>query len=119
MSCTMTIEKSEDYSEYVNSKDLLFKFSEFLEKFLATYFQKSIKKPHICELMMFVFPGEDYQEPMINIIYPDSDDFNNLEIRDDIEDRFKVFLVNNSKDLEEFKTFRQVQKKFRFVIQRE
>jgi predicted HTH domain antitoxin len=113
------IEKSGDYSEYVNSEDLILKFSEILEEFLANFFKISTYKPITCELLMFVFPGEDYEEPMIKIVYPDSDDFNNLEIRDDIEEKFQLFLVNESEDLEEYKTFRRVQKKFRFVIQRE
>jgi len=115
----VTIEKSEDYSEYVNSEDLISSFSEILEEYLVYYIKMSINKPITCELLMFVFPGEDYKEPMIKIVYPDSDDFNNLEIRDDLEEKFKVFLVNNSKDLEEYKAFRQIQKKFRFVIKRE
>ena len=68
---------------------------------------------------MFIFPGEEYKEPMIKIIYPDKDTFNNLEIRDEIEEKFKQFLANNSTNLEEFKDFRNIQKKFRFVVQRE
>jgi hypothetical protein len=113
------IDKSNKYSTYVNSEDVILKFSEILEDYLAYYFKLSNNKPIICELSMFVFPGEDYEEPMIKITYPDSNDFNNLEIRDDIEEKFKLFLVNKSEDLEEYRAFRQVQKKFRFVIQRE
>ncbi len=113
------IEKSKTYTEYVNSESLLLNLSDFLEEFLAKYFQISIFKPLLCELLLFVFPGEEYKEPMIKIIFPDNDDFNNLEIRDDIEEKFKQFLVNNSENLEEYKSLRNSQKKFRFVIQRE
>ena len=113
------ITKSEGYTIYVNSEQILLNFSKILEEFLDYFFKFSFNKPIICELVMFIFPGEDYEEPMTRIVYPDTDDFNNLKIRDDIEEKFKLFLVNKSLDLEEYKTFRQVQKKFRFVIQRE
>jgi len=72
-----------------------------------------------CIFSIFTFPGEDYEEPMIEIIFPKKEDFNNLEVKDDIEEKFKRVLVKNSKDFEEFKTFRKIEKKFRFVIERE
>ena len=113
------IEKSDNYIEYVKSDDLTMKFSELLEQFLAKYFKRTAFKPLIYKFLMFVFPGEEYKEPMIKIIYPDNNDFNNLEIRDEIEEKLKQFLANNSTNLEEFKDFRNIQKKFRFVVQRE
>ena len=113
------IEKSDKYIEYVKSDDLTMKFSELLEQFLAKYFKRTAFKPLIYKFLMFVFPGEEYKEPMIKIIYPDNNDFNNLEIRDEIEEKLKKFLANNSTNLEEFKDFRNIQKKFRFVVQRE
>jgi len=113
------IEKSDNYIEYVKSDDLTMKFSELLEQFLAKYFKRTAFKPLIYKFLMFVFPGEEYKEPMIKIIYPDNNDFNNLEIRDEIEEKLKKFLANNSTNLEEFKDFRNIQKKFRFVVQRE
>lgn len=112
-------EKSKEYLEYINSEDIILRFSEILEDYLTYYFKLSYNKPIKCEFMMFIFPGEDYEEPMIKITYSDSDEFNNLEIRDDIEEKFKRFLVKKSENLDKFKAFRQVQKKFRFVIQRE
>ena len=113
------VEKSDIYIEYVKFNELMLRFSELLEQFLTKYFKKSTFKPLFCKFLMFNFPGEEYKEPMIKIIYPDKNDFNNLEIRDEIEERFKLSLANNSKNLEEFKDFRKIQKKFRFVIQRE
>jgi len=113
------IEKSDNYIEYVKSDDLTMKFSELLEQFLAKYFKRTAFKPLIYKFLMFIFPGEEYKEPMIKIIYPDNNDFNNLEIRDEIEEKLKQFLANNSTNLEEFKDFRNIQKKFRFVVQRE
>lgn len=113
------IEKSDKYIEYVKSDDLTMKFSELLEQFLAKYFKRTAFKPLTYKFLMFIFPGEEYKEPMIKIIYPDNNDFNNLEIRDEIEEKFKQFLTNNSTNLEEFKDYRNIQKKFRFVIQRE
>ncbi|MFX1384742.1 MAG: hypothetical protein ACFFBP_20135 [Promethearchaeota archaeon] len=113
------IDKNNEYSTYVHSEELILIFSEILEEFLSYYFKLSYYKPITCELTMFVFPGEEYEEPMIKIIYPNSNDFNNLKIRDDIEEKFKLFLVNKSEDLEQYKKYRQIQKKFRFIIQRE
>ena len=113
------IEKSEDFLEYVNNNDVLLEFSELLTLFLKDYFIDIVLKPLIIKLMIFIFLGEEYREPMIKIIFPDTDNFNNLEIRDDIEEKFKLFLVNHSENIEEFKAFRNTQKKFRFVIRRE
>lgn len=42
-----------------------------------------------------------------------------LAIKDDIEEKFKRFLAENSEDLKEFKKLRQIQHKFRFIIRRE
>ncbi|MHA1253335.1 MAG: hypothetical protein ACTSRP_25385 [Candidatus Helarchaeota archaeon] len=115
----LSIEKSEDFINYIQLNELTLKFGMLLEEFLKQYFNNSLIKPLKCILTMFIFPGENYKEPMIKIIFPDTDDFNNLKIRDDIEEKFKIFLVNKSENVEEFKAFRNIQKKFRFVIQRE
>jgi len=113
------IEKTENFTEYVSSDEITIHFSELLEHFLTKYFKISAFSPLVCEMLMFIFPGEEYIEPMIKIVYPNSDDFDNIKIRDDIEEKFNHFLVNNSENLEEYRAFRKIQKKFRFVIQRE
>jgi hypothetical protein len=115
----LEINKSESYIKYISSDQLLLRFSNILEAFLLNYFRMSEIKIKECLFSIFTFPGEDYEEPMIEIIFPKQEDFNNLEVKDDIEEKFKRVLVKNSKDFEEFKTFRKVQKKFRFVIERE
>ena len=113
------IEKSEDFLEYINANDMFLEFSELLTLFLKEYFIGIVFKPLIIKLMMFIFSGEDYSEPMIKIKYPDKDDFDNLKIKDDIEEKFKIFLVNKSKDVNEFQIYRKIQRQFRFVIRRE
>lgn len=111
--------KTKNYLEYIQSDNQLNEFSEILEVFLLKYFEKSNFIPIKCKLMMFIFPGEEYFEPMIRITYPSIKEFNNLKIKDDIEQKLKISLVNNSKNLEEFKALRNIQKIFRFVIRRE
>jgi hypothetical protein len=68
---------------------------------------------------MFNFPGEDYSEPTVKIIYPDVSQFDNLKIQDDFEEKFKLYLVNIFQDVKEFKEFRKIQQKFRIVVRRE
>ncbi len=111
--------KSKEYIDYIRQEKLFATFSKELETFLLDYFKSSNTSPIECKLAIFQFFGEDYSEPMIKIKYPDSSDFDNLKIKDDIEEKFKLFLVNTSKDADQFRDYRQIQKKFRFVIRRE
>ncbi len=109
----------ETYLNYLNLNPYLKKFSTLLEEFLIKYFEDSEIKPIKSKLLIFNFPGEDYSEPMIKIKYPDTDDFDNLKIKDDIEEKFKIFLINNSKNVNEFQVYRKIQRQFRFIIRRE
>ena len=113
------IEKSETYLDFIQLNPQTQNFSNLLIEFLIEYLNDSIFKPIECKLLMFNFPGEDYSEPMIKFIFPDVDEFDNLKIKDDIEKKFKIFLVNNSNDFKEFQIFRQIQQNFRFIIRRE
>jgi hypothetical protein len=47
-------EKSDKYIEYVKSDDLITKFSEILEQFLAKYFKRTAFKPLIYKFLMFI-----------------------------------------------------------------
>jgi len=106
------------YADFRNSDEITQKFCDLLAQFLTAYFQEAEIKPLEYYVTLFRFPGEKYEEPMVQVIYPDLQDFNHLELRDELEVNFKRFLAAHSGDLGEFKAFRALQRKFRFVIQR-
>ncbi len=111
-------EISHNYQSYIKTNPEIKLFSDILKNFLLEYFKNSDFLPEKCRLMMFNFYGEDYSEPMIKITYPNEDRYDNLKMKDELEEKFKVYLVKISKDVNEFKEFRKIQKKFRFVIYR-
>lgn len=113
------IEKAEKFLEYISSDKLMQEFYDLLVSFLTKYFKTADPKPLTCEFKLFYFPGENYKDPMVKITYSDTEDFNNLMIRDEIEENFKHYLAEQSEKLEKFKAFRRIQRKFRFVVQRE
>ncbi|MHA1285441.1 MAG: hypothetical protein ACTSUX_06880 [Promethearchaeota archaeon] len=113
------IYKSKKFLMYIKKNKQYSEFTRILENFLIKYFELSFIKPKECIFELFEFPGEDYVEPMIKIIYYDDKNFNNLKIRDNIEENFKIYLLKLSKNIEEFKRYRKFQKKFRFVVRRE
>ncbi|MFX1377084.1 MAG: hypothetical protein ACFFA0_14860, partial [Promethearchaeota archaeon] len=90
-----------------------------LMSFLTNYFINKDYKPIQCVFMLFKFPNEEYIEPMAKLIYPNDEKFDNLKIKDDIETNFKEYLVKKSENLDKFKNFRKIQKKFRIIVQRE
>jgi len=113
------LEKSKDYLDYIKKDDLLKEFAILLDNFLTDYFLNTEFKPLRCELIIFNFPGEDYSEPMVRLTFPDIDDFDNLIIKDNIEEQFVNYLVNESNTIYQFREFKKIQKKFRFTIRRE
>jgi len=115
------LKKSTAYLDYVKRKEekSVNNFASLLDNFLNNYFIISEYKPLRCILEMFNFPGEDYSEPMIKMIFPDFDDFNNLEIKDNIEQEFLKYLVQESKNINEFRDYKKILKNFRFVIRSE
>jgi len=113
------IEISDGFSAYLKSNPIYNDFTNILTAFLINYFRNKDYKPKKCIFTLFNFPNEDYIEPMVKIIYPNNDKFDNLKIKDAIEDNFKVYLAKNSKSVEEFKKFRKTQQKFRLIIRRE
>ncbi|MBY9005246.1 MAG: hypothetical protein KGD63_00640 [Candidatus Lokiarchaeota archaeon] len=108
-----------DYLKYIESRKEFLAFDNLLTNYLSIYFKSVENKPIECQLKIFYFPGEDYSEPMIKIIYSESKEFNPLKLRDEIEEGFKEYLAKNSKDLEEFKSYKKIQKNYRFIIRSE
>ncbi len=115
----LKIKIHDEYTTYLQENEEFLVFSNLLESFIADYINNVSFKPIQCHLMMFNYPNEDYTEPMVKIIYPNDEKFNNLKIKDDIEEKFKAFLAEKSNDLVEFKSLRKIQQKFRFIIRRE
>ncbi len=111
-------------SDDVNYKDIiaqdtrLTRFDTLLSQFLLQYFKESEVKPTQCIFTVFSFPGEDYREPMVKVIYPDSKSLDILHLKDILEENFKRFLAKNTADLSEFKALREIQRIFRFIIRR-
>lgn len=113
------IERSNDFLDYIKIDDLKEKFAKILEDFLIFFFQNTINKPLKCYFDLFDFPEEEYSEPMLKIIFEEAAEFNNLEVRDIVEENLIKYLVNESKDIIEFRELRTLLKKFRIVIRRE
>lgn len=106
------------YADFRKSDEATQKFCDLLAQFLTAYFHKAEIKPLEYYISLFRFPGEDYEEPMVQVIYPDLQNLNPLELRDELEEGFKQFLAEHAENVEEFKALRTLQRKFRFVIQR-
>lgn len=119
LSLGFDIEKSNDFLDYIKLGDLEEKFAIILEDFLIFFFQNTINKPLKCYFDLFYFPEEDYSEPMVKIIFEEAAEFDNLEVRDVIEENLVKYLVDDSKDISEFRELRKIQKKFRIVVRRE
>ncbi|MHA1378307.1 MAG: hypothetical protein ACTSRG_07985 [Candidatus Helarchaeota archaeon] len=110
--------KNTEYLNFIKNNPNLLKLDKHLSQFLFNYFQKCDFKPLEYKFKMFVFPGEAYKEPMVKIIYPNDENFDNLKLRDDLEGNFKQYLAKISSDLNEFKIYLKTLHKIRFIVRR-
>ena len=114
----LSFDISEEFKSYLESIPAIKEFSEILNNFLLKYFKTYPIKPKKVQFLFFKFPGEDYKEPMLKVIFPDRGEIDILKIKDQIEENLKLELANLATDLEEFKNYRKIQNRFRIVIRR-
>ncbi len=70
-----------NYKKFILQDKGITRFDKFLSQFLTEYFAESEIKPNQCLFTMFTFPGEDYREPMVKVIYTKSNSVDILKIR--------------------------------------
>jgi hypothetical protein len=113
-----SISKNNEYLDFLSLNTQYRAFDELLSEFLLIFNQERDYKPLFYELGIFKFPEENYQGPILKIVYPDSEKFSVVKLRDEFLMNLKDFLAIRSRGIDEFKSLRNGERKYRFIVRR-
>ena|SRR5271157_2588194 len=106
-----------DFQDYivqnVDQKQLLSLMLDFLNNDFNYY---PVLTPKIIHFYIFSFPNEDYNEPTIEIIFPQSEAFDRSILIHEFDEQFRIYLVENASTEEEYLKYRQLSRQFRILF---
>ncbi len=98
------------FTQDVESTRFLHHIIDFLEN---SFFPSISLKVKRIQLQVFHFPGENYSEPELEIIFQNSPVFNRSGLTHEFNLQFRNFLIEKSPTADEFIKFRQIRRKTR------
>ncbi|MFX0101943.1 MAG: hypothetical protein ACFFCS_20425 [Candidatus Hodarchaeota archaeon] len=112
------LSKTQEYCTYIQKNPSFREMDRLFSAFLPEYFERVQDRPTKVDFTLFIFPGENYIEPMVVLHYPDVV-VDRIQLRDQMLDSFKHYLANNAGSLNAFRNVRKVQRKYRFIVRGE
>jgi len=113
-----SISKDIEYLDFIRLNSQYQTFDALLSEFLTIYDKESDYTPYFFELVVFKFPEENYFDPMLKIVYQDTEKFSVVKLRDKFLNNLREFLAQRSQGIEEFKALRKIENKYRFIVRR-
>jgi len=110
--------RSQEFTNLINELKIQ-EFSNILFDFINEYYDRAVKKPSNFRFHVFIYPGEGYQDPMLEIFFKNDEDFNMVTLIKNTNLALKEYLVQVSGNIEDFRQLRKIQKKFQIIINRD
>ena len=111
--------KDDGYRGLIDADKARIQLDMLLTYFISDFIEHQERKPHWIHFKRFIFPGEEYIEPMVVFYFYNEDPVEEIEYCDYFLTSFKSYLATSAADVETFKKLRMAQRKFRFIVRRE
>lgn len=112
------LSKKQEYCTYIQKHPSFREMDRLFSAFLTEYCERVQDRPTKVDFTLFIFPGEDYIEPMVVFHYPEGV-VDRIQLRDQMLDSFKRYLANNAGSLNAFRKIQKIQRKYRFIVREE
>ena len=107
-----------EYVRYIQADAWLKIFSEHLNRFVAIFQRDSDPAPVRVEYSIFHHPEAELLSPLVDFYYPNTDEFNVVEVIEAFSEKLKQYLADVSTTMDEFKQYRKIERLFKFNFTR-